>query len=52
MNVMHVLIELGIFRGHVLMGSYGLKPCCACAVEETSGLESSPDLCRGERCGC
>lgn len=24
-NAMHVLIELEIFRGHVVMGSYGLK---------------------------
>lgn len=36
-NVMHVLIELEIFRGHVLLGSNGLKlsskgSCeCVCA---------------------
>ena len=44
-NVMHVLIELGIFRGHVLMGSYGLKRrAFSCAVDEAPRQESSSSL--------
>lgn len=46
-NVMHVLIELGIFRGHVLMGSYGLKKGERLAALSTRHRdEKLPRVCR------
>ncbi len=45
-NAMHVLIELETFRGHVLMGSYGLKLSSKGAASAfVHVLKSSPGLC-------